>query len=397
MKHFLSNPKGAGFSGPEPVAAAAAEGLVTILRHSDRTRVNRASNRRARWAAKQEAADLLRGVHDKASLRVGQCGFVAAGKPALGAVVKLVRSKASGKASFSGLRTCGSVWFCPVCAPRIAERRKEELDKLLWAARAEGLSVVLLTLTARHDRQTDLAFFRDAMRGALKRLRERREWRALPLEGTVTAMEVTYGNNGWHPHLHLLLFLKCERGGAVEFVETLRGAWLACLKGFGLSGNQAAFDAQDGSAAGAYVQKFGAAEEVTLGTEKRGRAGSRTPWQLLDDARDGDTQAKRLWREYAKVFHGKPQLIWSNGLKLRFGIDDVDDEAAAAEAENAAEVLRVWRVDSDDWKRARQRRCSLIEAAESGGDIVALYAAEVGPTDRELWRRDAAGPVLDDG
>ncbi|HEI9846931.1 TPA: hypothetical protein SLN72_003958, partial [Morganella morganii] len=37
------------------------------------------------------------------------------------------RSTEHGKAFFSGLQVCASVWACPVCAAKISERRRAEL------------------------------------------------------------------------------------------------------------------------------------------------------------------------------------------------------------------------------------------------------------------------------
>jgi len=364
--------------------------LVTVLKTVDQGTLKlRAAGRLGRFAAKAEAARLLLLDDEKAGRRTSHCGYVANADE-----VALVR-RADGKASFTGLRTCGAIWYCPVCAPRIAEKRKLELDALLSGARAKGYSIVLMTLTARHDRETDLAGFLSALKGAAKRLRQRREWRALPLVGSVVATEVTHGGNGWHPHFHVLMVLDAPQADAVQLVETLRTPWLVSLAGFDLSGNQAAFDAADGSAAGAYIQKFGAAEEVTLSTAKKGRSGSRTPWQLLDDAVVGDLRARALWREYARCFRARRQLVWSQGLKAVFGIDDVSDEAAAAEPEPEPVVLRVWRgAKAGLWSQARRRRCALLDAAEAGTD---LDAAEFGPTDAERWRREGGDASVLEG
>ena len=148
----------------------------------------------------------------------------------------------------------------------------------MCGARSQGLSVVMLTLTARHNRRMALAPFLDALKVAKQCLQRRRDWRALPLVGSVTATEVTHGDNGFHPHFHVLLVLDAPQDQAERMIEGLRKAWLASLAGRGLSGEKAAFHVQDASAAGAYVAKFGAAEELALQGSKRGRNGSRGPW-----------------------------------------------------------------------------------------------------------------------
>lgn len=378
------------FAGSEAAQSAA---LGNYVKTGDQTK--RKERRQTNFAMKSAAANILKKHNEKDAVRVSHCRYVARQDQ-----VQLMQEKASGKAHFTGLKTCGSVWWCPCCSPRIAAKRKLELDTLFSGARAEGLAVVMLTLTARHDRKTDLVPFLDGMKAAKKRLRERREWRALPIVGSVTATEVTHGASGWHPHHHEIILLKASESEALEMVEGLRAVWLRCLEAYGMSGNKHAFQVQGASAAGAYVAKFGAAEEIALHGKKQGRDGSRTPWQLLEDAEEKDEfgrlvdpQAAILWGQYAMAFKGRRQLVWSRGLKKRFGIDEVSDEAAASdEAVNDMQVLRVW-LGKADWRQARRRMVSLLFAAETGG---CLDAAEFGPTDSHLWRLRSFGSVIDE-
>lgn len=373
------------FAGSEAAQSAA---LGKNAKYVDPIR--RRERHKQQLSAKWKASNILKSFNENDAKRVSHCAYVARKT-----MVELQKDNAENRASFDGVKTCGSVWWCPCCAPRIAEKRKGELDTLLAGARAEGLAVVMLTLTARHKRLTQLGPFLDGLKAAKKRMRQRKDWRALPLVGSVTATEVTHGANGWHPHFHEILVLKAAPAEALALVENLRGGWLRSLQAFGLEGNDAAFDVQDASAAGAYVAKFGAAEEMALSGKKKGRKGSRTPWQLLDDARDGDAQAAAIWAEYAAAFKGRRQLVWSNGLKARFGVNEVSDEEAAAEADAETapqrETLRVW-VGKGDWKQARRRRCALLFAAETGG---CLDRAEFGPTDSERWRAEPSGDVVE--
>ena len=358
---------------------------VKSVRHADAHDRNL-----SRFASKWAAANILKN-HDAAlSKRLSHCGYVARQFE-----VTLERKGDTGKAGFAGLKTCASVWCCPCCSPRISARRKDELDALLSDARAAGLAVVMLTLTARHDRGMTLAPFLDALKLAKQKLRRRRDWAALPLRGSVTATEVTHGRNGWHPHFHEILLLDASPADALAMLETLRAGWLTSLAAVGLSGNEAAFQVQSAQAAGAYVAKFGAAEELALQGEKRGRNGSRGVWQLLDDARDGCACSAAIWREYALSFRGRRQLVWSPGLKARFNIGDTSDDEASAEvdpAPPAAEVLRGWAGGGDRWRSARRRRVALVQAAEAGAS---LDPAEFGPTDAERWRRRGGDQLLE--
>lgn len=338
----------------------------------------------ARYASKWTAASLLQGHDVTLSKRLSHCGYVAREL-----AVTLDRNGQSGAASFSGLKTCASVWCCPCCSPRISNGRRDELNQLLSGARYEKLAVVMLTLTARHDRSMRLAPFLDGLKRAKQKMRQHRAWKTTvkpAFVGSVTATEVTHGRNGFHPHFHEIVVMDCPPADALERIGSLRSAWLASLAGVGLSGNDAAFQVQPAQAVGQYVAKFGAAEELTLQGAKQGRNGSRTPWQLLSDARDGDAQAAAVWIEYALAFRGRRQLVWSPRLKARFGVDEKLDEAFAVESEPAPEpeTLRAWLGAGSDWRNARRRRVALVRAAESG---TSLDAAEFGPTDRETWQR----------
>lgn len=118
-----------------------------------------------------------------------------------------------GEAYWSGLVTCGSVWHCPVCAEKVSIARRDQVAEAVRAHQAEpcGGVAYMATLTIRHhqfDRLIDLlATIRKAW-GKLKtgaprrRARGRAGW-----VGDIRSLEVTRGANGWHPHLHVLLFL----------------------------------------------------------------------------------------------------------------------------------------------------------------------------------------------
>lgn len=357
--------------------------------------VSRKGARLEALSLKNKAAKLLLSDADANSVKLGKrlshCGYVARSE-----VVGLLRRPGTeggaARAGFSGLKSCNSVWCCPICSARISAKRREEMNALLSGARSAGLAVAMVTLTARHGRKTALVPFLDGLKKAWDRMRQRREWRVLPVVGTVTALEVTHGANGWHGHMHVLVVLDAPEPKALEALEAGRSGWLVSLASQGLDGNRAAWQVQAATAAGSYVAKWGAAEELAVGRAKQGREGGRTPWQLLVDARDGDVQASALWSEFARAFRGRRQLVWSRGLKARFGIDEVKDEDAP-EVEQPAEVLRCWLGWSDEWRQARRRRAALLDAAEGGGD---LDAAEFGPTDAKRWRDEVqAGQVIE--
>lgn len=362
-------------------APAAPAALVLKIDTVDRTYRQKLSL--SRHASRITARDLLNSDGNRSAGGLAICGT----RPVAGSVA-LRRNVATGRVAFAGLRHCGKVWLCPCCSPRIANGRRDELNKMLAGARAKGLAPFMVTLTARHDASMAAAPFLDKLKLAKRRMRQRREWRALPFEGSVTATEVTHGRNGWHSHFHEIVLLSGDTVEGLRQLKALAAVWRRCLESYGLSGGKSAFQVQGASAAGDYIGKFGAGEEMALHGSKEGRHGSRTPWQLLDDARDGDKRAAALWLEYAAAFHGRSQLVWSPGLKARFAIGEMtDEEAAAKEAETAADAWEILRVyTADRWREVANRQLALIRAAERGA---CLDHAENGPTDQKRWRRIA--------
>lgn len=267
--------------------------------------------------------------------------------------------------------------MCPVCSSRISETRRRELNQLLAWSRAEGLIPVMVTLTARHQRGDDLRQQLTAMKAAKRRLRQRRDWKKLKAEaivGTVSATEVTHGAAGWHTHFHeILLVAAASELEAIVAVQHLGPAWLTCLQSEGLDGLlERAFQVQGAAAAGNYLAKWGAAEELALSGKKRGRNGGLSPLELLrESAMIGDPEATRLWREFALAFKGAQQLVWSDGLKVRAGIDEIEDAEAAGDGDEEHELVGL--IEHGTWSGwggfvgARYRRVRILDAAETGG------------------------------
>jgi len=326
-------------------------------------------NRSVRFRHQRHAAGLMGG-----KARVGLCRWSVVSKTDGVDMVKTSYSATNREiVHFEGLQTCGSVWACPCCGARISETRRDEMNQLLAWARLQGYRVMMLTLTARHGRDDDLAELLKRMKDAKQRWARHRSYRQIKARmiGSVTATEVTGGGaHGWHPHFHVILILDGDAD-----LTPLRDAWLASLRGAGLDGAGAAFQAQGADAAGNYITKWGAAEELTLSQRKKGRGRTgRTPSQLLAASCDEvDREAGHLWAEYATVFHGRRQLVWSRGLKSLAEIGEVEDEEAARDQQQDGQQEtaraniphRVWR-DEVAVRRA-DRRADLLDRAEEVG------------------------------
>lgn len=248
-------------------------------------------------------------------------------------VVNVVQHK-SGALSYGNLVKCGSVWVCPVCAAKISTHRRQELGELVENAMAAGNLVGMLTLTVPHGIGDNLKDILKRMCDAKRKMQNRKTWKrfssACGLVGEVRCLEVTHGSNGWHPHFHLLLFFRSNKDVRNVKRQVLE-MWQSACESVGLdapNNHGVSFSTAQKSVSG-YICKFGIDAEMTQGHLKEGRkSSSRSPFRLLKDYRDGDKQAGALFAQYAKAFKSKRQLVYSKGLRRRFGlaVEMTDDE-----------------------------------------------------------------------
>lgn len=291
------------------------------------------------------------------------------------------KCEAHGTAHYSGLQTCGSVWSCPICAAKITERRRVEVQDAIRQHRDQGGEVHLLTLTTPHGRGDDLAELIERQSKALQSLFRDMTARKVLAEmgevGRIRAFEVTHGrkatNNGWHPHFHFLQFVqgKADSAQLMDWKTRLYLRWDACCQRAGLGSPSFAhgIDLQDGSKADRYISKWGLEDELTRGHTKKGRAGGETPFDLLRAvlADQGDRQAAALFLEFSRCFKGKRQLSWSNGLRARFQQEETTDEELAAQQVESAELLGLLSVQQ--WRDVLKvkARATVLELAAAGG------------------------------
>lgn len=167
--------------------------------------------------------------------------------------------------------------------------------------------------------------------------------------GSVRALEVTYGENGWHPHLHELALLQIPVTGAIESgIESwVKDHWRKAVEkqGYNATWQHGADVKTEEHSIRDYVVKFGrlpketrwtVEHELTKAVVKKSHADGTTPLGLLHKYGLGDQQAGKLFVEYARSFKGKNQLVWSRGLRemLGFGIMPTDEQLAEDEGES---------------------------------------------------------------
>jgi len=320
-----------------------------------------------------------------------------------------------GRAFWSGLQTCGSA-SCPVCGPKIGERRKGEVLKFVEWAEGAGARLLFLTLTAPHrpyDHGGDLASFTASLAAAYKHARSgskaTRFRKRVGEVGWVRSFDYTHGRNGHHGHYHILAAV-CSDVSNADFLDGVRSLWrLGCVKAGLLDPNDAkqmaAFEkigvdvrSCDGGADGAarYLVKDEVAAEVARPDAKRKGLGAEGLLRIaagLDVgplSKDGrplysPARAGRLWLEFVAATFGQSRVQFQPGLKKRIGLDEKTDEEVADEEREASDLgvefsVEGWRsLRGIDRSRARGGVLNVLAAARRGGgadeEVVAAVRA----------------------
>ncbi|NMO93994.1 hypothetical protein [Actinomycetospora sp. TBRC 11914] len=338
-------------------------------------------------------------------------------------------------AAYGGLKTCGSVWCCPVCAAKIATRRADDLATVMRAVDELGGSAFLLTLTMRHDRGDRLGLTSE-QRARRNRLEERladvqvaeangwdvddrqAEADAIELDsikaqegcwdvlsyawqrvtsgsswledskrfggllGWARAVEVTDGDNGWRVHLHVLLCFREQVSADLARAALglrLFGRWSRALQQKGFSASEEhGWDLRrahlgDGDLAD-YFTKM--AHEVTGGHRKEGRARrGRTPMQLLVHAVETyEESALARWWEWEAASDGRRQLTWSTGqrdLRTLAGLGREDTDEEIVDDDQDPDQRIALTLDTWLWITRNCLETELLLIAERCGLIAA--------------------------
>lgn len=304
--------------------------------------------------------------------------------------------ESGGVGGFAGLATCGSVWACGVCNAKIMARRQLEIGAAVEVWKASGGEVAFGTLTMRHWSGHRLEDLWSALSKAWGKVTAGSSWQRdkerFGIAGWLRVVEVTFGENGWHVHIHSLFFLESsgvadrhqrstptldniQRLESVEVgansranggeqlvgeqlvgeqavdLEALKGSvfgrWSAALRSCGLPSPLAAgqdLRILDGAAdeqlsryftkAVQQAKRIGLELTSTQTKTARGVHGTRSVWSFLDDVIDqGDADALDRWHEFQRASKGRRQLTWSQGIRELLGLraEKSDEEVAGEE------------------------------------------------------------------
>ena len=318
---------------------------------------------------------------------VGRCRKC--GRTMTGQTVGVRYSPAKG-AGFSGLSTCGSVWVCPVCSAKILARRSVETGVMMLAWEHRGGALALGTVTMRHNAGHSLSELWTALAAAWSSVIGSRVWRKwgerLGSPGLVKVVEVNWGVNGWHVHIHYALLLG---GGTTDGELSQLSAWL--VPKWQRAVRRSGFDALPIGQELHLVTGVDAAEQLGeymtkataygtsggLGRELFGAASKRAQgdystvpvWRLLEDVvATGELGLWQRWCEYERVSKGKRQFSVSKGLRELLGVGpEKSDEEIAAEEPGDRDLVRITREGWAAMLRSSWSPVAVLELMEQAG------------------------------
>lgn len=278
--------------------------------------------------------------------------------------IRLNTDESASSANIADVALCGSVWACPNCARQIAMTRADEiLFAMKWASQ-NGYIPVMVTLTASHHEDWELEYFKGKFKKAWGLFSSGKAWQGMKkrwgIEHWIKAVEVLRSPvNGWHYHMHVLVFIKAKElmndETASDMQADLLKAWLKRLDSAGLWGNEHALDLKaHENIKGDYLAKMGIKEDETgkleyelTNTQGKDKSKGASVWQLLDMSRKGNAIAGALYVEYVETMTGENWVTWSHGFKKLMGLDEKPDELLTDD-ESVSDKLEYFFDLSDD-------------------------------------------------
>lgn len=296
------------------------------------------------------------------------------------------------QAKYFGLATCKSSWICPVCSAKQMAKYATEISCALDALAQPKYNQLacMITFTVPHtsgmscEEVTEIVYntWKDFMVHGNKRLnvgyyvnetnkfkhnqkkvlvKSKRKLKdpfssfceEFNCTHRVRVCEYTWGEHGWHPHLHTLFWVDANKiNNVISWEKILNDRWMTLAKRNTLKiwnkkfpdkkeDNEKRLDImysklkrpEDGcyiskdkngkviiQKSSMYICGWGADKELTGNVRNKARTeGHYTPYQLLEMAANGDKEKFELFIEYAKATklkrHNKINFSVHSGIK----------------------------------------------------------------------------------
>ena len=273
---------------------------------------------------------------------IQKCQRVTTGK------VKII--KKGDRYEYRGLVSCGSSWSCPICSPKKAAKKARairEMHKLI------DYDSVLVSYTVQHNYSDSLKSLIDILYSSLRRARSGRAMKRFKqhAHGYIRSTEITYSHpdiesksNGWHPHIHEVIYLK--KGSTIEDItRTVVSEYERAVEKSGKLVNQHTVDAKKWDKSTDYITKNSDIDEVIGWLNKKGNK-SVNVFGLLRRSEDSDRFAD-LYKEYYYSTKGRKITMVSRSLSQQYkkAIEKIESEM------DEEEEVTIKEIEQDTWKQ----------------------------------------------
>ena len=272
----------------------------------------------------------------------------------------------NGSCRMDSLETCSSVWACPVCRHKILNQRQQDLNKLGELYEKDGGKIYLLTLTIPHYQNERLATVKDGLMSTFKRLIQSKMWRKFKknFDGYTRCIEINYGENGFHPHIHMLIYtpenIDCQKRS-----DQIYKKWFDLVSKYQKRTPKRAYAVDLRPAEKKdYLAKWAGANELTGLSEKSGKNGNYTitdlenllvsPSKNSPDCLPVEKVASILYEYYTETKGNRllthSQTIYKDGKSLKkYYLQDekTDEEITQIDKEEYQKMIPVASVTDD--------------------------------------------------
>lgn len=325
----------------------------------------------------------------------------------------LVTSPEGVKVSFDGDRgfienvaTCKQVHTCPICAKIAAQKWAKTITKICAVAARDGLSALMLVVTGKHKLSDP---FKPLLEGVIESWRfvfsgdrsGERECLAR-VKYQIKHIEVRYSSNGYHPHLHILLFVD-ERDMSTEekaifedkLAQVIYSRYKSKLERLGFTVEPVGYYCEPVKIWGAAKKYIHKIEMELTQSENKQSEYSYSMFQLLALYKQGQKTVfgrpiEDIYREYAAGMKWRRNYTISENLLKELGIDlKALEELENDSQEKQESPVLLATVDTQLWwylVRTKQV-IDLLHVADTGdsGKVEAFLFSRT--QDMELTRR----------
>src|SRR3990172_8433648 len=141
--------------------------------------------KKLRWERLRIARQLLPGQ------RVSKCHWLP-----ISSLITIWKNQDAAAAHFRNVFTCGSVWHCPVCAAKITNLRRKELQQAINRAKLKGWGYYFITYTIGHKDYHSSKVVLTKIQEATRKLRSGRFWMDFKArygyQGSIIPLEITF-------------------------------------------------------------------------------------------------------------------------------------------------------------------------------------------------------------